>query len=380
MKQEEIKVCQHCVMDTTNPDLKLDEEGVCSRCREIENNILPVWNYGKGHEAELQQILNDIKARGKGGKYDCLIGLSGGYDSSYLLHMAVKEWGLRPLVLHVNSGWDLPVATSNIKKIIDKLGVDFYEEHINWEQERDFQLALFKSGISSLDMPQDVAFVRIVEQYTKKYKISCILNGGNKSTEIMTNPRAWLYGTQDRVFIKDILKKFGTVSMKGYPFLKSYPQKIIDKLFGQEIAVYRPLDLIPYTKEGSTKVLVEEYGWEPYRQKHFESMMTKFLEGYWAPKRFNADIRKCQLSSLVVTGQMTRDEALEQLSHPSLSEEEGRELFKQVAEKLEISEEELQSYFDMPIKGYDDYKNSKKLLSLFLKIKNFIIKPAVIND
>ena len=196
----------------------------------------------------------------------------------------------------------------------------------------------------------------------------------------MTNPKAWLYGTQDRVFIKDILKKYGTVSMKGYPFLKYYPQKIMDKLFGRSVIAYHPLDLIPYTKAGSTEVLVNEYGWEPYKQKYFESMMTKFLEGYWAPRRFNADIRKCQLSSLVVTGQMTRDEALEQLSHPSLTEEEGRELFKQVAAKLEISESELQHYFDMPIKGYDDYKNSKKSLALFVKIKNLIRKPEVIND
>jgi N-acetyl sugar amidotransferase len=367
-------------MDTTNPDLKLDNEGVCSRCREIEEHIILEWNYGKGHEAELQQMLDSIKAAGKGRKYDCLIGLSGGYDSSYLLHVAVKEWGLRPLVLHVNSGWDLPVATSNIKKIVDKLGVDFYEEKINWEQERDFQLALFKSGISSLDMPQDVAFISIVEQYTRKYDIPCILNGGNKSTEIMTNPKAWLYGTQDRVFIKDILKKYGTVSMKGYPFLKPYSQKILDKLLRRSVAAYHPLDLIPYTKAESTAILVNEYGWEPYKQKHFESMMTKFLEGYWCPKRFNADIRKCQLSSLVVTGQMTRDEALEQLSHPSLTEEEGRELFKQVAAKLEISEEELQSYFDLPIKGYDDYKNSRKWIKFVKNIKNRFSSPAVIND
>ena len=376
----ENKVCKHCVMDTTNPDLILDEEGVCSRCREIENQILPVWNYGKGHESELRQILNKIKEAGKGKKYDCLIRLSGGFDSSYMLHIAVTEWGLRPLVLHVNSGWDLPVATSNIKKIVDKLCVDFYEEFINWEQERDFQLALFKSGISSLDMPQDVAFIRLVEQYTKKYNISCILNGGNKSTEIMTNPKAWAYGIQDRVFIKDILGKYGTVSMKGYPFLKSYPQKVLDKLFGRSVTSYHLLDLIPYTKAGSTEVLMKEYGWEPYKQKHFESMITKFIEGYWAPKRFNQDIRKCQLSSLVVTGQMTREEALRQLAEPSLTEEEGRELFRQVADKLGITEKELQGYFDMPIKGYDDYKNSKKTLNLFIKIKNKIIKPAVVND
>lgn len=376
----EIKICKHCVMDTTNPDLKLDENGVCSRCKEIENNVLPKWNYGRGKEEELARVLSEVKEAGKGRKYDCLIGLSGGFDSSYVLHMAVKEWGLRPLVLHVNSGWDLPVATANIKKLVDKLGVDFYEEHINWEQERDFQLALFKAGISSLDIPQDVAFVTLVDQYTRKYHIKYLFNGGNMATEIVTNPRAWLYGANDRVFLKDILKKYGTVDMKGYPFLKTYFRKLWDKLFAEKVIVFKPLDMIPYTKAESTRVLVEEYGWEPYKQKHFESMMTKFIEGYWAPKRFNADIRKCQLSSLVVTGQMTRDEALEQLKTPSLTEEEGKELFKQVAKKLEITEEELQGYMDMPKKGYDDYKNSKKRLSFFLSVKNKFIKQTVVND
>lgn len=376
----EIKICTNCVMDTTNPDLKLDENGVCSRCNEIKNTIIPVWNYGREKEKQLAQKIEEIKIAGKGKKYDCLIGLSGGLDSSFVLHMAVTEWKLRPLVLHINSGWNLPVGEKNIKVLVDKLGVDFFEEKIDWEQERDFQLALFKAGISSLDIPQDIAFVRMVSDYTKKYKISYLLNGGNISTEVVTNPKAWLYGANDRRFLKDILKQYGTVDMHGYPFLKSYFQKILEKLLFKATKIFKPLDYIYYTKKEATNILINEYGWEPYEQKHFESLITKFIEGYWNPKRFNADIRKCQLSSLVVTGQMSREKALEQLQNPSISDEEGKELFSQVAQKLEISEKELQSYFDMPIKRYEDYKNNKKQVEIIVKIKNIFINKTVVND
>ncbi|MBQ0063361.1 MAG: N-acetyl sugar amidotransferase [Prevotella sp.] len=370
-----MKRCNHCVMDTSDPDLKFDEKGICTRCNEFESRIVPMWNYGKGRENELNAMIQKIKRAGKGKEYDCIIGLSGGFDSSYMLHMAVREWGLRPLVLHVDSGWDLPVAQDNIKKLVDKLGVNLLVQKINWEQERNFQLALFKAGVAALDTPQDVAFSTYVGVYAKKYRIKYLLNGGNIATEVVTNPKAWCYGGNDVVFMKDILKKFGTVDMKGYPFLPSYTRKLFSKLFHIGPKCFKPLDYIPYSKDIATKLLVNEYGWEPYRQKHFESLMTKFIEGYWCPKRFGADIRIAQLSSLVVTGQMTREQALEELSHPSLSEEEGKEIFSQIAAKLEISEEELQSYFDMPLKGYDDYKNIKSVVDWIIKIKN-LFEPS----
>lgn len=375
-----MKRCNHCVMDTTDPDLTFDEKGTCTRCNEFESRIVPMWNYGKGREKVFEETIAQIKKTGNGKEYDCVIGLSGGFDSSYMLHMAVKEWGLRPLVLHVDSGWDLPVAQENIKKLVDKLGVKLFVQKIPWEQERDFQLALFKSGIASLDMPQDVAFVSYVNMYAKKYGIEYVLNGGNIATEVVTDPKAWCYGGNDIVFMKDILKKFGTVDMKGYPFLPTYTEKFFKKVFHLELKGFKPLDYIPYSKQIATDLLVNEYGWEPYKQKHFESMMTKFIEGYWCPKRFGADIRIAQLSSLVVTGQITREQALEELSHPALTEEEGKELFTQVASKLEISEKELQSYFDMPIKGYDDYKNIKLIVRWIVKIKNFFVPSPLVQS
>lgn len=376
----ERQICTNCVMDTTNPELFFDEKGVCNRCNEFKNRILPMWNYGKGREDVLKNTIQKIKEVGKNNKYDCVIGLSGGFDSSYMLHMAVKEWGLRPLIIHIDSGWDLPVATSNINKIVKKLGVQLMIEKINWEQIRDFQLAFFKSGIPSLDLPQDVAFVTLVEQYAKKYRIKYLLNGGNMSTEVVTNPKSWCFGGNDMVFVNDILKKYGTVDMTGYPFLKSYLRKTLDYFKSNKIIVFKPLDYIPYIQKDASELLVKEYDFELYKQKHFESMLTKFLEGYWSPKRFNADIRKAQFSSLILTGQMSREDALKKLDSDPLDEHEAKELFAQVAGKLEITEEELQSYFEMPLKGYDDYKNNKKLVRFIVNFKNLFIKPTVIQD
>lgn len=376
----ERQICTNCVMDTTNPELFFDEKGVCNRCNEFKNRILPMWNYGKGREDVLKNTIQKIKEVGKNNKYDCVIGLSGGLDSSYMLHMAVKEWGLRPLIIHIDSGWDLPVATSNINKIVKKLGVQLMIEKINWEQIRDFQLAFFKSGIPSLDSPQDVAFVTLVEQYAEKYRIKYLLNGGNMSTEVVTNPKSWCFGGNDMVFVNDILKKYGTVDMTGYPFLKSYLRKTLDYFKSNKIIVFKPLDYIPYIQKDASELLVKEYDFELYKQKHFESMLTKFLEGYWYPKRFNADIRKAQFSSLILTGQMSREDALKKLDSDPLDEHEAKELFAQVAGKLEITEEELQSYFEMPLKGYDDYKNNKKLVRFIVNFKNLFIKPTVIQD
>lgn len=376
----ERQICTNCVMDTTNPELFFDEKGVCNRCYEFKNRILPMWNYGKGREDVLKNTIQKIKEVGKNNKYDCVIGLSGGFDSSYMLHMAVKEWGLRPLIIHIDSGWDLPVATSNINKIVKKLGVQLMIEKINWEQIRDFQLAFFKSGIPSLDLPQDVAFVTLVEQYAEKYRIKYLLNGGNMSTEVVTNPKSWCFGGNDMVFVNDILKKYATVDMTGYPFLKSYLRKTLDYFNSNKIIVFKPLNYIPYIQKDASELLVKEYDFELYKQKHFESMLTKFLEGYWSPKRFNADIRKAQFSSLILTGQMSREDALKKLDSDPLDEHEAKELFAQVAGKLEITEEELQSYFEMPLKGYDDYKNNKKLVRFIVIFKNLFIKPTVIQD
>ena len=370
---KEYKMCPRCVMDMkSDPSMVLEANGKCERCNMYDNAVASEWNHGRGHERELESIIAEIKKDGKGKEYDCLIGLSGGFDSTYVLHMAVTRWGLRPLVFHVDSGFDLPLGVENVNRICSKLGVDLKIAKIDREDMINFQLAMFRTGMTCLDIPQDHAFVQMVEQYAVDNDIKYILNGENISTEAFTNPSYWgkHYGgtTTDTVFINDVLKKHSPAPLKNYKFTNTYRRKIwLPYING--VKVIKPLNLIPYDYEAIKKTLFDEYGYISYPQKHFESLITKFLEGWWYPKRFGYDVRNHQLSSLVVTGQMTRDKAIEILSKPSVTEEEGREMFKQVAEFLRISEEELQSYFDMPFGKFEDYKHGNSwLIKLGVKV------------
>lgn len=372
-KESGYRMCPNCVMDTkADPSMKFEENGKCERCNMYENVVAKEWNHGLGHEKELNAILEKIKNNGKGKKYDCLIGLSGGFDSTYVLHCAVTKWGLRPLVFHVDSGWDLPLGTQNIHAICDKLGVDLKIAKIDPEDMRNFQLAMFRTGLACLDIPQDQAFVQMVEQYAVDNNIKYILNGENISTEAFTNPTYWgkKYGgsTTDPVFIKDVIKKHSDQPLKNYKLTSTYRRKIWLP-YVKGVKVIKPLNMISYVYEDIKKELYDAYGYIAYPQKHFESLITKVLEGWWYPKRFGYNVRNHQISSLVITGQLSREQALKVLSMPSVTEEEGREMFKQVAEKLSISEEELQSYFDMPLGNPADYKHGNSwLVKLGIKV------------
>lgn len=365
----EYKVCKSCVMDTSDKSLTFDENGICPRCNEFQQRIVNEWNYGKGHEEELKKIIEDIKKSGKGKKYDCILGLSGGLDSSYLLHLAVKEWGLRPFVIHVDAGWNLPVAESNVKKLCNGLNIELHIEKMDFEDMRQMQLAFFRTGHAGLDAPQDHAFIAQVDKWSEKLGVKYILNGYNICTEIVANPASWNDGagqTADKTYIKDVLKKHGGYKTKNYTYTSGFKHKFwLPYIKGVKTVTL--LNYVPFTKKEMIDTLVSEYGYEPYKQKHFEDLLTKFLEGYWLPTRFGYDIRKAQLSSLVVTGQISRDEALDILSNPSLTEEECKSLFSQVAKKLKISEEELMGYYNLS-KKYIKYKNNNWAFNFGIKL------------
>ncbi len=369
----EIKICANCVMDTTDSKLTLNENGVCTRCNEYEQRIVKWWNHGQGHEKELEKILADVKKSGEGKEYDCILGLSGGLDSSYMLHLAVTEWGLRPFVFHVDAGWNLPVAEQNVRRICDGLGVELHIEKMNFEDMRQMQLAFFKTGHAGLDAPQDHAFVAKVDEFSEKLGVKYILNGYNICTEIVANPASWNDGagpTADKRYLKDVLKKHGGYKTKAYTYTTGFRHKFWLP-YVKGVKTLTLLNYVPFTKQEMIDTLVKEYGYEPYKQKHFEDLLTKFIEGWWLPTRFGYDIRKAQLSSLVVTGQMTRDEALDILATPSLTEGESKELFSQVAEKLQITEEELMSYHELP-KKYLKYRNNQWAFNLGIKLYTFL--------
>lgn len=368
MKQE-LKICKNCVMDTSDKTLVLDDKGVCPRCNEFAGRIVTEWNYGRGHEEQLHKILDAIKKSGQGKQYDCILGLSGGLDSSYLLHLAVAEWGLRPFVFHVDGGWNLPVAEKNIRRICDKLGVALHVEKLDFEEMRQMQLAFFKTGHAGLDAPQDHAFIAQVDKFSEKLGVKYILNGYNIATEIVANPASWNEGagpTADKTYIKDVMKKHGGFKTKNYVYTTGFRHKFWLP-YVKGVKTVHLLNYIPLTKREMIETLSKEYGYEAYTQKHFEDLLTKFIEGWWLPTRFGYDIRKAQLSSLVVTGQMQREEALAILQTPSLTEEEAKSLFTQVANKLQISEEELMGYHQLPQK-YIKYRNNNWAFNIGIKL------------
>lgn len=372
IKERPYQICTCCVMDTSDPDITFDENGVCQRCNEFKERILPSWNYGNGHEEELNKLIEDIKRKGKNDKYDCILGLSGGLDSTYMLHLAVKEWGLRPFVFHIDAGWNLPVAESNIKKVTDKLGVELHIEKMNWDEMREMQLAWFRTGLENLDAPQDHAFIALIDKYSKKLGVKYILNGYNISTEIIADPASWSdgYQTGDHKFMKDVVKKYCRIPIKDYAFTTGFRHKFVNPYI-KHIKTIKPLNLVPITRQKMIDTLSREYGYEPYGQKHFEDLITKFLEGYWVPTKFGHDIRRAQLSSLVVTGQISREEALKELENPPLSDNESKELFSNVAEKLSITEQELLNYYNLP-RCSEKFKNQNKIYNFGIKLFEFL--------
>lgn len=363
----EYKICTNCIMDTTDNNISFDEKGECDHCNDFYNYVKPNWHTDEKGRAELEKIISKIIKDGKGKEFDSILGLSGGVDSSYMLHLAIKEFGLRPLVFHVDGGWNSELAVHNINVLIDKLGLDLYTEVINWEEMKDFQLAFFKSGVPHLDIPQDHAFIATLYYFAEKHKIKYILNGGNISTECVQYPMHWFYYGTDMKHINDIRKKFSTNKMVTYPFSSVFRHKIYLKYL-KGVKVVKPLNYMPYIKSEALSFLEKEYNWKPYPQKHFESRFTKFYEGYWLPERFGYDTRRVQLSSLILTGQMTRDEALEIVSKPAYNPETIKDEFNYIATKLGITAVELQKYFNMPKKHYWDYKNQQNIFKMGAKV------------
>lgn len=367
----EYQICTNCVMDTSDTKIVFDEKGVCDHCNDFHENVKPNWHTDETGKKQLATIINKIKEDGKGRDFDCIMGMSGGADSSYMLHLVVKEFGLRPLVFHVDGGWNSELAVKNIEVMVDALGLDLYTEVINWEEMKDFQLALFKSGIPGIDLAQDHAFVATLYNFADKYKIGYILNGGNISTECVRNPLEFFYYGTDMALINDIISRYCTTKMEQYPFSSIFRHKFYLHYI-KKIQVVKPLNYMPYIKADAMNFLKETYGWQPYPQKHFESRFTRFFEGYWLPQKFGFDTRRVQYSSLILTNQMSREEAIEKLKTPVMDENTIRNEFEYIATKLGITAKELKGYFDAPNKSHKDYKNQEWMFNLGAKVMRLL--------
>lgn len=356
MGKRAYQICTNCVMDTTDSKIVFDENGVCDHCRNFYENIKPNWHPDEIGAAELATLLAKIKKDGKDKPYDCLIGLSGGVDSSYVAYCAVRKWGLRPLIFTVDTCWNLPVADENIKKITDKLGVPVHCEKIDHDEMMDLQLAFFKSGVSYQDLPQDHMIFAALYNFAAKNGFKYILTGGNNSTEGVREPNEWVH-ENDLTLIKDIHKKFGKRKIDPKRYCGMFKYRLYYRYF-KGVRAIKILDYIPYIKKDVIAELQREFDWTPYRHKHYEDRFTRFYEGWWMPKKFGYDKRKAYYSSLILTNQMTRDEALELLKEPPYPEETAMEDLEYICHELGITKDEFLKLMNEENKTYKDYRNS----------------------
>lgn len=364
--EEGYKICTNCVMDTSDPQITFDADGRCDFCSNFYEVIKPSWHTGDQGKRELMKIAEEIKENTKGKEYNCIIGISGGVDSSFLTHIVTRVMGLKPLLFSVDGGWNLNVAVENIEKLVKKLNLDLYTEVVNWQEMKDLQLAFLKSQVPYQDTPQDHVIFAGLYNYAAKHGIKYVLTGGNFSTECVKPPFEWTY-INDIKMIKDIHRKFGSERLKTFPMCGMLKNRIYYRYL-RGMKVIKPLDYIPYHKEEAISLLESEYGWQQYKNKHYENVFTRFYEGYYLPKKFGYDKRRCYLSSLVLTEQMTREEALREMAQPPYDEKQASEDKEFIAKKLGITVAELDALISGENKTYRDYKNSGKLLNMCIHL------------
>lgn len=365
-KTNNYQICTKCIMDTTDPEITFDENGVCNHCRRyIEEKVKERLFLDKAGQEKLDRLIEKIKIEGRNKKYDCIIGASGGMDSTYVIYL-VKKMGLRPLAVHLDNGWNAEIAENNLKNAFKKLNIDLHIIKTDLEEFRDLQISFLKASVPDAEIPTDHAISAALYQIAVKERVPYIFTGVNIMTEGI-HPLNWSYGLWDWKYIKSVHKKFGKINLKIYPHYSLFG--FFYYLFIKRIKRIPLLNYIKYVKKDVIEIMEKELGWQYYGGKHYESIYTRFVQAYILPKKFNIDKRKAHLSSLICSGQITREEALGEMDrNPYPSEEMLQQDKEFILKRLEFTEEEFEKIMSLPTKTVKDYPSNYWLFPLMRKL------------
>ena len=373
--RREYQMCVRCVMDTSDPEITFDAAGECSHCQNYDRKVAARRQTAERATQTLDAIVVEIKRRMRRKEYDCVLGLSGGVDSSYLAYVLVRNLGLRVLAIHVDAGWNSELAVKNIENIVRTLGIDLDTHVVDWAEMRDLQLAFIRAGVPNLDIPQDHAFFSALYQTAARHNIPYVMSGGNMATESVL-PSAWGYNWSDRRHLLAVHRQYGTRKLKTFPtmgFLKYY----LYYPFIRRLQVYRPLDYVPYNKEEAIKTLEHEVGYRYYDTKHGESRFTRYFQNFYLPSRFGFDKRRAHLSSVILSGQADRDSAIKELKSPPFQSGEFAEETLFVAKKLGIEVSELEECLKSPLRYHEEFPTNAWLFELKNTLKRGLERKGI---
>jgi len=360
------QICTRCIMDGSDPQITFDERGVCNHCQRFDRLASLGWMPNEAGRRRLDRLRDRIVRSGRGRDYDCIIGVSGGVDSSYLLHLATRELGLRVLAVHVDCGWNSELAVANIDRMVGKLGVDLVTVVVDWAEVRELQKAFLRSGIENQDIVQDHAFAAQVYAVAARHGIRYLLNGGNFATEGIL-PKGWGSDAMDARLIRGIHARFGRGTLRSYMLMSRW-KRYVYYPYVKRIRLVWPLNFVPYGKAPAMALLESEYRWVYYGGKHYESVWTRFFQGYFLPVRYGYDKRRAHLSSLVVAGEITREEALARMRTRADLDAARAEL-PYVLRKLGLTRQEFEAFMSMPKRKHTDYPNTEWVVGAIERIR-----------
>ena len=361
--------CSRCVMDTSDPAIAFDADGVCNHCRTFDQVTRTQWFPNEEGARRWEAMAAQIRQAGQGQEYDCILGLSGGIDSSYLA-LKVKDWKLRPLVVHVDAGWNSELAVANIEAVVKHCNFDLHTHVVDWEEMRDLHLAYLKAGIANQDVPQDHVFFASLYHFATRNGIRFILSGGNIATESIF-PTAWHGSAMDAVNLRAIHKKYGERPLRTYSTIGFFDY-FVWYPFVRKMRTARPLNFMPYDKQQAIAELEQKMGWRAYGRKHGESLFTKLFQNYYLPTKFGYDKRKPHLASLIVSGQMTRVDALAKLQEPLYNPNELEIDITYFCKKLRITRQQFDGFLTAPSHHYSDFPTWEARYRLLKKSQGLV--------